>query len=179
MTKTARDWHKKKHLREAESNTCEQWIYLLGIEKHVTRRHTASKFGGVRVRSTTCTQRSLSRRWLKHQSVFCIRKLRSKPNLSPLLGECAALLLFLCYDIHDAVGVSDWLVRQQFSSYFLVCWYQKHSSSAKRTNYYSHCKGATITAKRREIWDRTFRLDWINWDTVEYQSPNNGRTLGY
>ena len=102
-----------------------------------------------------------------------------KSNLSPLLGECAALLLFLCYDIHDAVGVSDWLVRQQFSSYFLVCWYQKHSSSAKRTNYYSHCKGATITAKRREIWDRTFRLDWINWDTVEYQSPNNGRTLGY
>ena len=34
-----------------------------------------------------------------------------KSDQSPLLGECAALLLFLCYDIYDAVGVSGWLVR--------------------------------------------------------------------
>ena len=30
MTKTARVWGKKSRLREAESETCEQWIYLLG-----------------------------------------------------------------------------------------------------------------------------------------------------
>ena len=35
----------------------------------------------------------------------------NKSDLSPLLGECEALLLFLCYDIHDAVGVTNWLVR--------------------------------------------------------------------
>ena len=28
MTKTAREWHKKIHLREAESKTWEQWIYI-------------------------------------------------------------------------------------------------------------------------------------------------------
>ena len=100
-----------------------------------------------------------------------------KSDLSPFLGECAALLLFSCYDIYDAVGISGWLVR-----HFLVisssCWYQKHSS-AKRTNYYSHCKGAAIKAKRREIWERTFHLDWSKWDTMDYQSPYNWRTVGY
>ena len=35
----------------------------------------------------------------------------NKSDLSPLLGECEALWLFLRYDIHDAVGVSNWLVR--------------------------------------------------------------------
>ena len=37
-TKTAREWHKKIHLREAESKTWEQWIYLLGSEKLVYRK---------------------------------------------------------------------------------------------------------------------------------------------
>ena len=36
---------------------------------------------------------------------------QTKSDQSPLLGECAALLLFLCYDIYDAVGVSGLLVR--------------------------------------------------------------------
>ena len=34
-----------------------------------------------------------------------------KSDQSPLLGECAALKLFLCYDIDNDVGVSGWLVR--------------------------------------------------------------------
>ena len=43
MTKSAKEWDKnktkqKKHLREAESNNSEQWIYLLGIEKHVYQK---------------------------------------------------------------------------------------------------------------------------------------------
>ena len=34
-----------------------------------------------------------------------------KSDQSPLLGECAVLLLFLCYNIYDAVGISSLLVR--------------------------------------------------------------------
>ena len=43
-----------------------------------------------------------------------------KSDQSPLPGECAALKLFLCYDIRNDVGVSGLLVRHYFSSYFLV-----------------------------------------------------------
>ena len=106
---------KKKRLREAESKTCEQWIYLLGSEKRVYQKTYSRQIRWRQVRSTTCTQRSLSRRCLKHQSVFCIQNpdlIKSDQN--PLLGECAAfmILLFLCYNIYDAVGVSGWLIRQ-------------------------------------------------------------------
>ena len=43
MTKSAKEWDKKikkklKNIWEAESNTWEQWIYLLGIEKHVYQK---------------------------------------------------------------------------------------------------------------------------------------------
>ena len=99
---------KKKHLREAESKTCQQWIYLLST---FTRRHTASKFGGVKYGVQLVPNEAyLDGDW--NTTAFSVYENSDlfKPNLSPLLGECAALLLFLCYDIHDAVGVSDWLV---------------------------------------------------------------------
>ena len=99
---------------EAESNTCEQWIYLLGIEKHVILPEGIQQVHSVASEyevQLVPNEAYLDGDWnTRTYSVYENSDL-IKSDQSPLLGECAVLLLFLCYDIYDAVGVSGWLVR--------------------------------------------------------------------
>ena len=122
MTKTAREWEFKKKIWERQKNlwtvnlSFRNWEARLLPEDIQQVNSVASKYGVQLVPNEAYLDGDWNTRAF---SVYENSDL-IKPNLSPLLGECATLLLFLCYDIHDPVGVSDWLVRQWFSSYFLV-----------------------------------------------------------
>ena len=114
MTKTARerDFKKKPFERGRKQNL---WTVNLSFRNWETRlpediqqvNSVASKYG-VQIAPN---EAYLDGGW--NSTAYSVYENSDliKSDQSPLLGECAASLLFLCYDIYDAVGVSGWLVR--------------------------------------------------------------------
>ena len=116
MTKTAREWHKKKIFERGRKQNL--WTVNLSFRNWEARstediqqvNSVASKYGVQLVPN----EAYLDGDWnTRAYSVYENSDL-IKSDQSPLLGECAAFIisLFLCYNIYDAVGVSGWLVRQ-------------------------------------------------------------------
>ena len=113
MTKTAKEWDKKKTFERGRKQNL--WTVNLSFRNWEARlpedvqqvNSVASKYGVQLVPNETY----LDGDWnITAYSVYENSDL-IKSDQSPLLGECAVLLLFLCYDIYDAVGVTGWLVR--------------------------------------------------------------------
>ena len=114
MTKTARDWHKKKKTFE-RGRKQHLWTVNLSFRNWEARstediqqvNSVALKYGVQLVPN----EAYLDGDWNTRAYSVYEHSDQIKSDQSPLLGECAVLLLFLCYDIYDAVGVSGLLVR--------------------------------------------------------------------
>ena len=115
MTKTAKEWGKKKETFERGRKE-NLWTVNLSLRKREARlpediqqvNSVASNYGVQLVPN----EAYLDGDWnTRAYSINENSDLPIKSDPSPLLGDCAALLLFFCYDIHDALGVSGWFVR--------------------------------------------------------------------
>ena len=103
MTKTSREWDnkKKKNIweRQKDSSSPEDIQQVNSVTSKYRVQHVPN-------------EAYLDGDWnTRAYSVYENSDL-IKSDQSPVPVECAALLLFLCNDIYEAVGVSGWLVRR-------------------------------------------------------------------